>query len=83
MRSLFVITFLGTISLSKMLSAPTICIRLGAMWSGLQPEEGTFNETYVAVLQEIVAGLAEHGVHTYLDMHQVPRFQSAVMARMC
>ena len=53
------------------------------MWSGLQPEEGTFNETYVAVLQEIVAGLAQHGVYTYLDMHQVPRFQSAVMARMC
>ena len=42
------------------------------MWSGLEPEEGVFNETYVSVLQEIVAGLAEHGVHTYLDMHQVP-----------
>jgi len=45
-------------------------VRLGAMWSGLEPEEGVFNETYVSVLQEIVAGLAEHGVHTYLDMHQ-------------
>ena len=40
------------------------------MWSGLEPEEGVVNETYVNLLQQIVTGLGERGVYTYLDMHQ-------------
>ena len=29
------------------------------------------NETYIGVLKDIVAGLADKGIYTYLDMHQV------------
>ena len=29
------------------------------------------NETYVGVLKDIVRGLAENGIYSYLDMHQV------------
>merc|ERR1712142_408734 len=45
-------------------------VRLGSMWSGVEPEEGMVNETYIGVLKEIVSGLADHGIYTYLDMHQ-------------
>jgi len=46
-------------------------IRLGTMWTGIEPEEeGTFNETYVGILKDIVAGLGRHGIYSYLDMHQ-------------
>ena len=29
------------------------------------------NETYIGVLKEIVAGLSDNGIYSYLDMHQV------------
>merc|ERR1712227_1025544 len=45
-------------------------IRLGAMWSGVEPSEGQINETYIGILKEIVAGLESNGMYTYLDMHQ-------------
>merc|ERR550532_969856 len=35
-------------------------VRLGAMWTGFEPEEeGHFNETYVEILQEIVESLGK------------------------
>merc|ERR1712215_384721 len=45
-------------------------VRLGSMWSGVEPEEGVVNETYIGVLKDIVQGLASQGIYTYLDMHQ-------------
>ena len=45
-------------------------IRLGTMWSGVEPEENMINETYIGVLKEIISGLENHGVYSYLDMHQ-------------
>jgi len=45
-------------------------IRLGTMWSGVEPNEGQINETYIGILKEIVAGLHENDIYTYLDMHQ-------------
>eukprot|EP00092_Neocalanus_flemingeri_P008290 GFUD01008936.1.p1 GENE.GFUD01008936.1~~GFUD01008936.1.p1 ORF type:complete len:562 (-),score=130.38 GFUD01008936.1:42-1727(-) len=45
-------------------------VRLGSMWSGVEPEEGVVNETYIGVLKDIVAGLADNGIYSYLDMHQ-------------
>lgn len=45
-------------------------VRLGMMWSGLEPEEGQVNETYSNIIQEIVDNLGQHGIHSYLDMHQ-------------
>ena len=32
------------------------------------------NETYVGVLKDIVSGLADNGIYSYLDMHQVSVF---------
>ena len=46
-------------------------VRLGSMWSGVEPVEGQVNETYIDILTEIVSGLEKQGIYTYLDMHQV------------
>ena len=46
-------------------------VRLGWMWSGFNPNEGYFNTTYAAEIQKNVDLLAEQGVYTLLDMHQV------------
>jgi len=45
-------------------------VRLGTMWSGVEPEEGQINDTYIDVIKEIVNGLKDNGIYTYLDMHQ-------------
>ncbi|XP_023339622.1 uncharacterized protein LOC111709909 [Eurytemora carolleeae] len=45
-------------------------VRLGMMWSGLEPSEGEVNETYSGLIKDIVNGLEENGIYTYLDMHQ-------------
>ena len=46
-------------------------IRLGWMWTGFNPSEGYFNETYAREVVKLVDRLADHGVYTLLDMHQV------------
>ena len=46
-------------------------VRLGAMWTGVQPEgPQRVNRTYIKVLKSIVNGLASRGIYTVLDMHQ-------------
>jgi hypothetical protein len=45
-------------------------LRLGAMWSGIEPVRGQYNETYLAQLKKIVDGAAQYGIYTLLDMHQ-------------
>ena len=45
-------------------------VRLGTMWSGVEPNGGEYNATYVAVLKEIVTNLADRGIYAMLDMHQ-------------
>merc|ERR1719481_1515601 len=52
-------------------------VRLGAMWSGVEPVEGQINETYIGILKDTVAGLGDQGVYSYLDMHQDVLKQSA------
>ena len=44
--------------------------RLGAMWAGVEPEEGQINMTYVNILKEITEKYAQVGVYVLLDMHQ-------------
>jgi endoglycosylceramidase len=29
-------------------------VRLGTMWSGVEPEEGVYNQTYIDILQNII-----------------------------
>lgn len=45
-------------------------LRLGVMWSGVEPEPGVFNETYVAVMTGIIDELEANGIHTLIDVHQ-------------
>lgn len=40
------------------------------MWSGGEPSEGVFNDTYYSITTGIINDLAAHGMHSLLDMHQ-------------
>ena len=45
-------------------------VRLGYMWSGLYPEKGKINQTYVNIMTEIIDTLASYGIYTLIDLHQ-------------
>ena len=46
-------------------------VRLGTMWSGVQPaSRTTFNATYLQVLTDMVERARKHGIYVLLDMHQ-------------
>ncbi|KAI9206222.1 glycoside hydrolase superfamily [Polychytrium aggregatum] len=45
-------------------------IRLGVMWGGVEPWRGSYNQTYIDVLKQIVARCQEKGIYVLLDMHQ-------------
>ncbi|GMH58525.1 hypothetical protein TrLO_g832 [Triparma laevis f. longispina] len=45
-------------------------VRLGVLWSGLEPTQGTFNITYLDEIQKIVNTLKSENIYTILDMHQ-------------
>ena len=40
------------------------------MWPGVEPTQGSYNETYLDELDKIVTMSASKGVYTLLDMHQ-------------
>jgi endoglycosylceramidase len=39
------------------------CIRLGVMWSGVYPQKGQLNQTYLDEMLEIVDQLAQRGIY--------------------
>eukprot|EP00520_Triparma_pacifica_P006726 CAMPEP_0118638564 /NCGR_PEP_ID=MMETSP0785-20121206/3757_1 /TAXON_ID=91992 /ORGANISM="Bolidomonas pacifica, Strain CCMP 1866" /LENGTH=449 /DNA_ID=CAMNT_0006529833 /DNA_START=14 /DNA_END=1360 /DNA_ORIENTATION=+ len=45
-------------------------VRLGYMWSGIEPEENVFNQTYIDVTKNITEKFADTGVYTLLDLHE-------------
>merc|ERR1719266_1775588 len=45
-------------------------VRLGVMWSGLEPVEGRYDQEYLEVLRKIIRNFATHGVSVILDLHQ-------------
>ena len=45
-------------------------VRLGTMWSGLEPREGFYDIQYLDNIKTIVNNFREHGVSVILDMHQ-------------
>lgn len=45
-------------------------MRLGFMWTGYNPQEGVFNQTYIDTVKTIVRKMADHGVYALLDMHE-------------
>ncbi|AFM16266.1 endoglucanase [Mycolicibacterium chubuense NBB4] len=45
-------------------------VRLGIIWSAIEPEPGVYNTAYLASIDQTVQTLAEHGIYTIIDMHQ-------------
>lgn len=45
-------------------------IRLGIMWSGLEPTKDQFNDTYLQELGNIVNAAGDAGIYTLLEFHQ-------------
>ena len=45
-------------------------LRLGVMWPGVEPTEGTYDEEYLDNIDNMVKLAASYGVYTLLDMHQ-------------
>jgi endoglycosylceramidase len=45
-------------------------VRLGVIWSDLEPEPGVFNTAYLDSIEQTVQTLGNHGIHSILDFHQ-------------
>eukprot|EP01133_Synstelium_polycarpum_P009145 gene9145-10729_t len=45
-------------------------VRFGAMWPGVEPERGVFNQTYLDVIKGMVDELGNAGIYTIIDFHQ-------------
>ncbi|CAF5133343.1 unnamed protein product, partial [Rotaria magnacalcarata] len=45
-------------------------IRLGMMWSGVEPQPQKYNVTYLNTMQKIIALLESNNIFVFLDMHQ-------------
>jgi endoglycosylceramidase len=46
------------------------CVRLGVMWSGVYPQKGQLNQTYLDEMLGIVDQLAQRGIYVIIDLHQ-------------
>ena len=44
--------------------------RMPMMWAGVNPAEGIYNDTHLAVMEDIVNAMGAHNMHSFLDMHQ-------------
>jgi endoglycosylceramidase len=45
-------------------------VRLGVLWAGVEPTEGTYDENYLDRIAAIVDMLNDHGIRVLLDFHQ-------------
>jgi endoglycosylceramidase len=45
-------------------------VRLGVIWSYLEPEPGVFDTAYLQSIEQTVQTLGNHGIHSILDFHQ-------------
>lgn len=46
-------------------------VRLGVMWHPVEPTEGQYNTTYLAVMRKLSDMLGQHGIYTLVDSHEV------------
>jgi endoglycosylceramidase len=44
--------------------------RLGAIWAGVEPERGEFDQSYLDRIRELVELFGEHGIYVLVDYHQ-------------
>ncbi len=45
-------------------------VRLGVIWSAVEPQPGVYDTAYLDSIQQTVQTLANHGIYTILDFHQ-------------
>ena len=45
-------------------------VRVGVIWSDLEPEPGVFNPAYLASIESTVQTLGNHGIYSIIDFHQ-------------
>ena len=45
-------------------------VRLGVIWSAVEPAPGVFDNAYLASIEQTVQTLANHGIYSILDFHQ-------------
>jgi endoglycosylceramidase len=45
-------------------------VRLGIIWSDLEPEPGVYNPAYLESIDQTVNILGQHDIYTIIDMHQ-------------
>ena len=45
-------------------------LRLPVNWSGIEPEEGQFDETYLARVDEVIEHCRNAGIYVLVDFHQ-------------
>jgi endoglycosylceramidase len=45
-------------------------VRVGVIWSDLEPDPGVFNPAYLASIESTVQTLGNHGIYSIIDFHQ-------------
>jgi len=45
-------------------------VRLGAIWAGVEPERGEFDQTYLDRIRDLVALFADYDIQVLVDYHQ-------------
>src|ERR1700722_8855833 len=45
-------------------------VRVGVIWSDLEPDPGVFNSAYLASIESTVQTLGNHGIYSIIDFHQ-------------
>jgi len=45
-------------------------VRVGVIWSDLEPEPGVFDPAYLASIESTVQTLGNHGIYSIIDFHQ-------------
>lgn len=58
------------IEFSNLASYGFNAIRLGIIWSGIEPEPGIYDEEYLNQIDQLISWAEEAGLYLLLDMHQ-------------
>jgi endoglycosylceramidase len=45
-------------------------VRVGVIWSDLEPEPGVFDTSYLTSIEQTVQTLGNHGIYSIIDLHQ-------------
>lgn len=45
-------------------------VRLGVMWPGVEPTRNEYNETYLDLVEQVIANMSDYGIYALIDCHQ-------------